>query len=240
MARITSAARHFPRNLVLLGLLLLLLLAVGTSVQDVRIPLFGDGESATQPGQQIQIGPAPVVNPPAQTEPEVVAPATKEWPMVEVGWEATNISNRSPNAISAIPTEQGLYNGDSFNLPNDRQRWEERRIFADSILPQLNLRENNGVSVTAVRSGDVTVVHIEADGDGINGLVIPLLLSVDGEKTWCKLTKVPSLTPADIGRQSNHLRLQVEGEIIRLYAADSSVGVWWWTATVKRNELPCS
>jgi hypothetical protein len=236
------APRHFHvpwKEIVISAIVLIVVATIAYGAKTLYSNLTG-GEN-TAPFDAVQGKPvAQLLDDSPRAKPlQQVAASFKEWPKVEISWEATRISNRSANTIAAIPTEKGFYSGStpsgySFS-PGSKEPGHESARFAWRVLPQLE--GNHGILVAAVRdevNKDIVLASIITDKNP--GY---LLLSVNGEKTWCELTKVPPLTPLDRGRSSNDVRVQLEGDVIRLYAADSSVGVWWWTAAVDRNMLPC-
>ncbi len=199
--------------------------------------------------------PAPVVaqNPSAQdSAPEVaspVAPVVMEWPKVEVIW--TEVKRFDP---STIPVEEGFYGGQrgnelSYN-PEDLTDIPESAAYVWRILPQLS-EENQPISsdpskpsreifLAAARnpSKDVVLVSIATS-------ISPhyyILLSADGEKSWCMLNLLPA------GESKNNTpsitRVVAQGEEIHLYGryalGPGPDHLYWWGAVVKKSELPCS
>lgn len=168
-----------------------------------------------QPGQQVPVVEAPV------------APRVIDY---RVTW--TEVRGSDP---LTIPVEEGLYNGvNGYTNPDP-----EVLAYAWKILPHLEKDGNRFITVSAARSQnarDIVFVGITADNNFPS-----ILLSVDGEKSWCKLPLLPETMweGRPVGSAAA-TRVASQGEDIHLYVLDQRPGMHWWTATVKKSELPCS
>ena len=140
-----------------------------------------------------------------------------------------------------IPVEEtGFYVGQERTIsyavtdPNDVP---DQAAYAWRIFPYL--KDNGDVSrnvyVNAVRDQtDKNIVLASITAPRNPNLIV---LSVNGEKSWCVLNLLP------VGQSYNDaadIRIVHTGEEIHLYAMDSRLGFHWWGVTVKKSELPCS
>lgn len=171
---------------------------------------------------------------PVQPEPVVVAPVVVDYRVV---W--TEVRGFDP---STIPVEEGFYNGTfpttgswSPSNPNDIP---EGDTYAWKVLPHLK-EVGRGTIVAATRdhvNKDVVMVSIEPAAR----YQPYLLLSVDGEKSWCMLNLLPVYWGGYQQGIVNDPRIVAQGEEIHLYGQDARPGYHWWETVVKKSELPCS
>lgn len=233
--------RHSPwpdRALMVLAAVVLVAIVAGAIV--LAIILLPSAPA--QPAQTgVSVGSASSVDT-QQTTPEVLASVA---PMVVdhmVVW--TEVTGFDP---STIPVEKRFYNGafpqpKSVRLgPNGPDPVLEGDAYVWKILPEL--KGVWGINVAASRDRvdkDVVLISIVADRNFPS-----ILLSVDGEKSWCKLTLLP--TNFWEGRSTGfatEVRVRLAGDEIRLYAryplGAGPDHLYWWIATVKKSELPCS
>ncbi len=188
--------------------------------------LSGRSAPVAQPGQEVQIGPASEVNPPAQTEPEVAIPVAPVVVDYRVVW--TEVKGFDP---STIPVGGGIYDAN--------YSWSSTKgAYADAILPHL---KEVGVAVAATRDQDIVLASLDADRYGPY-----LLLSVDGEKSWCRLNLIPITWEgqATNGVTPEEVRVMAQGEEIHLYGryalGAGSSHLYWWETVVTKSKLPCS
>jgi hypothetical protein len=213
-------------------IVLMALLAVGIVVGFL---VASPSAPAVQPGQQTETGtgaeeivPPVDENPPAQIEPEVVAPTApvKEWPKVEVVWQEVP---PTPGVYLLNPIEDdGFYTG-TMNTPNGFTSTYEGLAYLKTHFPQIE----KAVMVAAMRDDtDKNVVFVSI----VTLIDHPyyLFLSLDGEKSWYEL----NLAPVDATVAGSHaVRVKTEGDLIRLIARDNVVGEKWWGTTIKRSDL---
>jgi hypothetical protein len=232
--------RISKRTLALwMPIVLMALLAVGIVVGFL---VASPSAPAVQPGQQTETGtgaeeivPPVDENPPAQIEPEVVAPAPPVVVDYRVVW--VEVQGFDP---STIPVEDGIYDGTMPNgysyVPGDPNSFPKTAAYAWKILPQLEGERadwNKNILVAAVRAPenkDVVLVSISADGNPPY-----ILLSVDGEKSWYKLNLLWKGIPYG---DATRVRITLAGDEIHLYGKDARPGNNWWAATVSKSKLP--
>lgn len=201
----------------------------GPAPKDLVIVQQSSSVSVTQPVQQV-----------SQNVQENVAPAGPVivdyhgvWTEVKGGFDP-----------STIPVEDGFYGGaQPYNTssginPNDPTDIPERTAYAWKILPQLEGKRavwNKSIRVAAARdesNKDIVLLALDADRHGPY-----ILLSVDGERSFCKL----DLLPVDSnGDDAVATRVVARGEEIHLYGQDPRPGSHWWEQVAKKSELPCS
>lgn len=229
-------------------------------------------QDTSEQDQQVATAPARVENPPVQTqdtqtEPEVAVPTVPMVVNYQVKW--TEVQGFDP---FTIPVEEGFYSGDdawsgSFGNTEDL---DPETVFVWRIFPKFEAEGFRHWWVAAVRDGEITFAKLEGTTlkfRKINGefssdapefapffpdspateklrYFVHLILSIDGEKTWCDL--VPFILPAIPGPNEGKfviptdLRIRLERDIIHLYVEDDRVKISWWEAVVNKSELPCS
>lgn len=183
-----------------------------------------------QPAPSTSSGQAPTVAP-------VIAPKIVDYQVV---W--TEVRGFNP---FTIPVEEGFYNGFMPNevswSPSDPSSVPKRDVFSWKILPHLT-EIGRGSQVAAVRdqnNKDIVLVSI------LPVATYPpyVLLSVNGEKSWCMLNLLPIWARGYQQGDVHDLRVVAKGEEIHLYgqhALGPRNDLYWWEATVKKSELPCS
>lgn len=191
-----------------------------TSVPFV-VPVFQQPEPAVQQVQPV----VPAIHQPAaqavQQVPAVVAPAAPAPTVVDYRVAWTEVKGFDP---FTIPVEEGFYDG-YITYSSVKGRYAER------ILPHL---KELPVAVAVARDEiDKNTVLVALGADRYGPYI---LLSVDGETSWCML----NLLPRERGRDAVSVRVTVRGEKIHLYGQDPRPGNHWWEAVVKKTSLPCS
>ena len=232
MAHIISTAKHFPWKRIGRDFLMLTII-VAVIALSISVVIGARSDSARETPSQIeQVNTAPVVNPPAQIKPEVVAPVAPVVVDYRGNW--VGVQGFDP---STIPVEEGFYSGISlYSLypgtdEGDLGPVPVRYAYAWGILPQL---EGLPVAVAAARdenNKDIVLVALDAHRYGPY-----ILLSVNGGKSLCKL----DLLPRDRGRYAVATRIVARGEEIHLYGQDPRPGNHWWEQMAIKSELPCS
>jgi hypothetical protein len=184
VVQVAEAQRRFPNWILWLLVGVMALWVIGSVVD--AFPWQGSGNApAVQQEQQIQIGPAPVENPPAQSEssePGTGATAPVAWPIVQVEWTLV------PDLSVLPPVEQGFYNGTMANAPYGSSGTAEWGAYAREILPEL-LGPFPGAKQAASVARDPMDKEVILAGLALG---LPptgdpsarLFLSVDGEKSW--------------------------------------------------------
>lgn len=227
--RLPTPAGHSPwvgRDRILTALAVVLVAVVATGAIALAVSLLPSAPA--QPAQTgVSIGSAPSVDT-QQTAPEVVAPAVPAVVDYRVVW--TEVKDFNP---SAIPVEGGIYNAN--------YSWIDKEGYGKKILPYL---KGLPVAVAATRdehNKDVVLASLDADRYGPY-----LLLSVDGEKSWCRLNLIPITWEgqATNGVTPEEVRVVAEEEEIRLYGRYAlGAGpnhLYWWGTIVNKSKLPCS
>lgn len=209
-------------------------------VAAVAIPfvVFAGARSSAVPATREQSNtvrvPSRAPVPESKVAPAVVAPKVVDYP---VTW--TGVRGFNP---FIIPVEEGLYNGSMPNeisfSPDVKEPQHDSARFAWKAFP--DLKGIHSVRAAVARdANDSKIVFASIEADGANNSRI--VLSVDGETSWCKLSFLPT---GNSGRVVAHtVRVVATGEEIRLYGrfalGPGSADQYWWEETVQKSQLPC-
>lgn len=219
-----------------LAAIILIVLAVLALGAEVLYSNLTGGESVAPAVSQPAVVPAnPQIPQNVQENVGAVVPVVVDY---RVTW--TEVRGFDP---STIPVEEGFYNGafpqpKSVSLgPNGPDPVLEGDAFVWKILPEL--KGIWGINVAATRDQiDKNVVFVSIVADHTPSWYI--LLSVDGEQSWCTLNLLPLWVNGYQQGDTAHPRVVAQGEEIHLYGLDVRPGIHWWEAVVKKSALPCS
>jgi hypothetical protein len=134
---------------------------------------------------------------------------------------------------SVITVEGGIYDA-SYS-------WAGKGGYGEKILPHL---EGLPVAVAATRDAhnkDIVFVSLDADNYGPY-----LLLSVDRERSWCRLNLIPITWEgqATNGVTPEEVRVVAQSQEIHLYGryarGPGPSHLYWWETVVTTSKLPCS
>ena len=212
-----------------LVVLMVVLMIVGAVVGALALTtnLFSSS-TQVEPKQTVEISVAPVNPVMQETQPEVAVPAAPVVVDYQVKW--TEVQGFDPSTIS---TEEGIYDA--------HYSWVGKGGYGQKILPHLGTLP---VAVAAARdevNKDIVLASLDADRYGPY-----LLLSVDGEQSWCRLNLLPIMWKGQItnGVTPEDTRVVAQGGEIHLYGRYAlGAGpdhLYWWKVVVQKSELPCS
>jgi hypothetical protein len=202
------------------------------------------------PGGIIPPAPTPTSTPtetPTPTPTEAPEPTPTPLPKIEVKWE-----RKDPN-VKIPPGEEGLYSGTIYNGPIPavaEPSGPERIKFVKRILPNIQeqnvflaiARDTNKKSVVFV---GVTILDPSEIGEAIlrgedptglhMGITKYLFLSVDGEKSWRKV----SLSPDNLGGQMSIKEVRVISDKTSIVLFVRPGNSYWRQAILPyKNSLP--
>lgn len=249
VARRQAPLWRFPWKFVLTALAIVLVAAIATSAIFTVVANFTSSTPAksAQTGMNVPVV-VPAVEVPNPQVPQSVqenvgtgATAPVVWPMAQVEWTLVEDLSILP------PAEEGFYNGTIKNRPYGAASTLEWAAYAGTIVPEFG---NTATLVAAAR--DPTNKQIVLVGLDLMYLArinierhqiledargaAHLFLSVDGEKTWTEINRIPVSRP-DVPQGGvmimSATRVMKQDETIRLflYSGDGLIE-GWWTATV--------